>query len=156
VRAAAILLAAAGLAWAHSDHATASAQTACHAQVRHDVLPVWMRAGFSGPNPRVPYVLGERGAIGGVVFGWPLKSPPLPGRNNKILWVGRHTPKTVAALWIRLQQMNGDQRVGAPVRKIIRGGPGPSIVDVPAAGCWRLTFTWSGRHDSLDLSYTAP
>jgi hypothetical protein len=115
-----------------------------------------MRGGFSGPKPRVPYALGSRGAIGAVIFGWPLKSPPLPGRNNKILWVPRHTAKSIAPFWIRLQLMKGNEAVGAPVRKIIATGPGPSIVDVPAAGCWRLTFSWSGRRDTLDLEYTAP
>jgi len=35
------------------------------------------------------------------------------------------------------------------------GGPGPSIVDVPAPGCWRLTLSWSARRDSLDLQYRA-
>jgi hypothetical protein len=35
-------------------------------------------------------------------------------------------------------------------------GTGPSIIDVPAAGCWRLTFSWSGRRDTLDLNYLAP
>ena len=138
------------------DSVARSAVAPCHSQVRHDVLPVWMRAGFSGPKPRVPYAVGQRGAIGAVVFGWPLKSPPLEHRSNKILWVPRHTPKTLAALWIRLQLMDGDRAVGAPVRKIIAGGPGPSIVDVPSAGCWRMSFSWSGRHDTLDLDYTTP
>jgi hypothetical protein len=128
----------------------------CRAQVHHDVLPVWMRGGFSGPNPRVPYVLGAKGQIGGVVFGWPLHSPPLPNRSNKILWVARHLAKSIAPLWIRLQPMQGDRALGAPIRKIIPTGPGPSIVDVPSAGCWRLSFNWSGRHDTLDLEYTPP
>jgi hypothetical protein len=130
--------------------------TPCQARVHHDVLPGFMRPGFSGDEPRVPYVLGNRGAIGGVVFGWPLHSPPLPNRNNKILWVPRHLSKTIAPFWIRLQLMRGSVAVGAPVRKVISTGPGPSIVDVPEAGCWRLTFSWSGRRDSLDLAYTAP
>jgi hypothetical protein len=90
------------------------------------------------------------------VFGWPLHSPPLPNRNNKILWVPRRYPKAVAPFWIRLQLMQGDHASGAPIRKIISTGPGPSIVDVPAAGCWRLTLSWSGRRDTLDLDYTAP
>ena len=141
---------------AHAGRASATAVPACRARVHHDVLPVWMRGGFTGPKPRVPYALGSKGAIGAVIFGWPLKSPPLSGRNNKILWVPRHTAKTIAPFWIRLQLMNGDQAVGAPIRKIISTGPGPSIVDVPTAGCWRLTFSWSGRRDTLDLEYTAP
>jgi hypothetical protein len=151
-----VLAVSAGWLHAHTGRASATAVTACRAQVHRDVLPVWMRGGFSGPRPRVPYALGSRGAIGAVIFGWPLKSPPLPGRNNKILWVPRHTAKTIAPFWIRLQLMNGNEAVGAPVRKIMATGPGPSIVDVPAAGCWRLTFSWSGRRDTLDLEYTAP
>jgi hypothetical protein len=115
-----------------------------------------MRGGFSGSQPRVPYVLGNSGAVGAVLFGWPLHSPPLPGRNNKILWVPRHYAKTVAPFWIRLQLMDGTRAIGAPIRKVISTGPGPSIVDVPAAGCWRLTLSWSGRRDSLDLNYSPP
>jgi hypothetical protein len=34
----------------------------------------------------------------------------------------------------------------------VAGGPGPSIVDLPA-GCWHLTLTWSGHTDALDLRY---
>ena len=129
---------------------------ACRANVRHTVLPVWMRGGFSGPNPRMAYTVGKKGQIGGALFGWPLRSPPLPDRGNKILWVPRNVPKGVAPLWIRLQKMSGAQPIGAPVRRIIKTGPGPSIVDVPSAGCWRATLTWSGRRDTLDLVYTAP
>ena len=141
---------------ARSSQASDAAQAPCRAQVHHDVLPVWMRGGFSGPNPRVPYALGSKGAIGAVIFGWPLKSPPLANRNNKILWVPRRYAKTIAPFWVRLQLMDGSQSIGAPIRKIIPTGPGPSIIDVPAAGCWRLTFTWSGRRDTLDLNYTPP
>ncbi len=141
---------------ARAGQASASATPSCRAQVHHDVLPVWMRAGFSGPKPRVPYAVGQKGAIGAVIFGWPLKSPPLQNRNNKILWVPRRYSKTIAPFWIRLQLMQGNQTVGAPIRKIIPTGPGPSIIDVPAAGCWRLTFSWSGRRDTLDLDYTRP
>ena len=138
----------------HGGGASTAAVAACKSDVRHDVLPVWMRGGFTGPRPRVPYAVGSTGAIGAIVFGWPLKSPPVTGRSNKILWVPRRTAKTIAPLWIRMQLMNGNQPVGAPVRKIIPTGPGPSIVDVPSAGCWRLTFSWSGRRDTLDLEYS--
>jgi hypothetical protein len=139
-----------------SDVTHSGALPACGAHVRHDVLPVWMRGGFSGPDPRVPYTLGERGQIAGVLFAWPLRSPLLQGRRNKILWVPRHLSKSVAPLWIRLQKMNGVQTIGTPVRRVISTGPGPSYVDVPSAGCWRATLTWSGRRDTLDLVYTAP
>jgi hypothetical protein len=137
-------------------HVGASTAAPCRPNVRDGVLPVWMRAGFSGQAPRIPHVFGRRGTIGGVLFGWPLHAPPAPGRNNKILWVPRRPAKSVAALWIRLQRMQGAQPVGAPIRRIIPTGPGPSIVDVPSAGCWRLTLSWSGRRDTLDLPYTPP
>ena len=99
---------------------------------------------------------GRRGAIGAVLWNKPLYSPPAKSVNNQILWVPRHPSKTVAALGIKMQKMNGSQTVGAPVRRVIPTGPGPSYVDAPSAGCWRLTLTWSGRRDSLDLSYVPP
>jgi hypothetical protein len=49
--------------------------------------------------------------------------------------------------------MNESSPVGAPVTRKVSGGPGPSIVNLPSPGCWRLTLRWSGRADSLDLSY---
>ncbi|HEY7398449.1 MAG TPA: hypothetical protein VH538_09115 [Gaiellaceae bacterium] len=124
--------------------------------MRSGVLPVWMRGGF-GPNPRTTYVVGRRGAIGAVLWGVrTLNSPPAQNRNNKILWVPRHASKSVAPLWIKMQRMDGTAPVGAPVRRIITTGPGPSYVDAPSAGCWRLTLTWSGRKDTLDLAYAPP
>ena len=127
----------------------------CSPRVQHGVLPVWMRDG-SGSKPRIPYVLGKNGSIGGVLFGWPLNAPQAQRKSNKILWVPRHVSKSVAALWIRMQKMDGTQLVGAPIRRIIASGPGPSYVDAPSAGCWRLTLNWSGRRDTLDLAYVPP
>jgi hypothetical protein len=133
--------------------AVGEAVAPCAASVRTGVLPVWMRAGFQTREPRVAHVVGRSGRIGGVVFGWPLVSPPRETRSNKILWVSRRSTVSRAALWIRLQRMEGAAAVGAPVRRVVAGGPGPSIVDVPAPGCWRLTLTWAGRSDTLDLNY---
>ena len=45
----------------------------------------------------MPYALGSKGAIAAIIFGWPLKSPPLPGRNNKILWVPNPGPSGPAS-----------------------------------------------------------
>jgi hypothetical protein len=87
-----------------------------------------------------------------ILFGYPLQSPPRAGRNNKILWVARKTPNA-SALRIRAQRMNGTSSVGLPVTRKISGGPGPSIMNLPSSGCWRLTLRWSGRIDSLDLRY---
>jgi len=127
----------------------------CHAEVRTGVLPTWARSGFSGPRPRIPHILGSSGEIVAILFGYPLYAPPLPRRNNKILWVSRH-PHSRASLWIRAQLMDQSRPVGAPIRRIVPGGPGPSFVDLPSPGCWRLTLSWSGRRDSLDLEYRVP
>jgi hypothetical protein len=127
--------------------------TTCRAEVSRAVLPVWARSGFSDPKPRLPHVLGRSGRIVAIAFGYPLRSPPAPGRNNKILWVPRNSLDTRAALWIRAQRMEGAHRIGMPVIRVVAGGPGPSIINLPKAGCWRLTLAWSGRTDTLDLAY---
>jgi hypothetical protein len=126
----------------------------CSPKVKAGALPAWMRAQF-GPG-RVTHAIGERGAIGAVLWNKPLYSPPAQRVNNKILWIPRHFSKSVAPLWIKMQRMDGTQLIGAPVRRIITTGPGPSYVDAPSAGCWRLNLTWSGRRDTLDLAYIPP
>lgn len=155
---AAVAVSGAVLALPLGAHATRSAGIApCSPQVHHGVLPVWMRGGFGvGARPRIPYVIGRHGVIGGVLFAHPLNAPPARDKNNKILWVPRHLSKSVAPMWIKLQKMDGTELVGAPIRRVITNGPGPSYVDAPSAGCWRLTLTWSGRKDTLDLDYLPP
>ena len=82
------------------------------------------------------------------------RSPPAPGRNNKILWVPRTLAKAPSALWIRAQRMTGGDAVGAPVRRVVlRRSRDPHWSTCPGPGCWRLTLSWSGRTDSLDLAY---
>jgi hypothetical protein len=98
-------------------------------------------------------VLGRSGRIVAILFGYPLRSPTAPGRNNKILWVSRRLPGRPAALWIKARRMDGSIAVGAPVERVVQGGPGPSLVDMPNPGCWRLTLSWSGRRDTLDLAW---
>jgi hypothetical protein len=39
------------------------------------------------------------------------------------------------------------------VVRVVVGGPGPSGINLPSPGCWRLTLQWSGRTDHLDLEY---
>jgi hypothetical protein len=126
----------------------APAASGCAYDVRRDVLPAWARTGFSGPSPSgYPYVLGARGDILGVVFGYPLAAPPAADRNNKILWVSR-VPVT-GPLTITARQ----DGVPQPETREVAGGPGPSIIDLPRPGCWHLTLTWSGHTDTIDLRY---
>ena len=133
--------------------AGSSTTPACHSAVHHGVLPTWARAGFSAPRPRLPHVIGRSGEIAALVFGYPLRSPPLEERGNKILWVSRRAVKPLSDLRIHAQRMEGRRRVGRPVTRVVVGGPGPSGINLPAPGCWRLTLRWSGRSDELDLRY---
>lgn len=126
---------------------------ACHSVVHRGVLPPWARTGFSDPRPRLPHVVGRSGEIAALVFGYPLRSPPVKDRGNKILWVSRRAVKPLSDLRIRAQRMEGRRRVGRPVTRVVVGGPGPSGINLPAPGCWRLTLRWSGRSDQLDLRY---
>jgi hypothetical protein len=148
----AVLIAAGAVAVAPSGAASSPAP-ACHSVVHKGVLPTWARTGFSDPRPRLPHVIGRSGEIAALIFGYPLRSPPGKDRANKILWVSRREVKPLSDLRIRAQRMEGRRRVGRPVTRVVVGGPGPSGIDLPAPGCWRLTLRWSGRSDALDLRY---
>jgi hypothetical protein len=126
---------------------------ACRSVVRQGVLPSWARTGFSDARPRLPHVLGRSGEIAALVFGYPLRSPPDKDRGNKILWVSRRDVRALSDLRIHAQRMDGRRRVGRAVTRVVVGGPGPSGINLPAPGCWRLTLRWSGRTDELDLQY---
>ncbi|MEV4349904.1 hypothetical protein AB0J83_36060 [Actinoplanes sp. NPDC049596] len=120
---------------------------ACGSPVRTDALPEWARAGFSGDGSGTPHVFGERGEILAVLFGAPLRSPPAEDRSNKILWVPRAPIEPGSDLTIVATL------AGADVRAEEKVAPGPSLVDLPRAGCWHLTLAWSGRTDTMDLIY---
>jgi hypothetical protein len=138
--------------------APGTAVRACRSGMHVGVLPAWARAGFREPRPRTEFVVGRRDRIGAILFGSAdyLDAPPAADHTNKILWVARVRPRSDAALTIHAQLMRGTRRVGPSVTRTVAGGPGPSIINLPAAGCWRLTLRWSGWTDQLDLSYTHP
>jgi hypothetical protein len=148
-----VALMAAGAAAVAPGAAGSSTAPACHSVVHKGVLPSWARTGFSDPRPRLPHVLGRSGKIAALVFGYPLRSPPVKDRGNKILWVSHRAVKPLSDLRIHAQRMEGRRRVGRPVTRVVVGGPGPSGINLPAPGCWRLTLHWSGRTDELDLRY---
>ncbi|GAB3938585.1 hypothetical protein GCM10027614_18940 [Micromonospora vulcania] len=133
--------------------ATASAPTGCGSRIETGSLPDWATAGFSG-DARVPHVFGAKGDILGVLFGNPLTHDRRDGANNKILWVARPTTApsgttAPATLAITATLDGTDTRVTHEVR----GGPGPSIIDMPRQGCWHLALSWAGRTDTMDLVY---
>lgn len=123
---------------------------ACTAAVRTRPLPTWARAGFTPPGRAVPHVTGVRGDIVGVVFGNPLRSPPAADHRNKILWVARVASGDSPSLEIHAK-LNGSD---VAVAREVAGGPGPSIIDMPRAGCWTFALTWSGHRDRLAVPYS--
>jgi hypothetical protein len=101
-------------------------------------------------QPRV--VDGVHGHIAALLWAYPLLAPPPTTHNNKILWVSA-VSTSGAPLIISAQRMIGSNPIGYPTRRTVAGGPGPSIINLPVAGCWRLELRWSGRSDTMDLEY---
>lgn len=134
------------------------------------VLPAWARTGFSDPEPRVAHVLGDHGRIVAILFGERLFAPPSDDVGNKILWVGKPLP----ALHDSTDPENsGPPSSGMPelaitarlagsdltARREVPGGPGPSIIDLPRAGCWVLDLRWGDdprESDTMSLEYVTP
>ncbi|MDH6464698.1 hypothetical protein M2302_004899 [Micromonospora sp. A200] len=131
----------------------ASAASGCGSPVETGVLPDWADAGFSG-EARIPHVFGAKGEIVAVLFGHPLALRRDEGPTNKILWVAKLAatspdPASPATLAITATLDGTDTRV----TREVAGGPGPSIIDLPRAGCWHLELHWSGHTDTMDLVY---
>jgi len=127
--------------------AAAAAWPPCAAPVETGPLPEWARTGFSGDSS-LPHVLGSHGDIVAAMFGYPLTANRRDGTNNKILWISR-IPTGPGDLVIDATLDGAD----LADRHSVTGGPGPSIIDLPKAGCWHLTLTWSGHTDTMDLIY---
>jgi len=121
----------------------------CRSMVRTDALPAWARTGFSDDGSGIPHVFGSSGRILGVLFGNPLTAPPRPDRANKILWVSR-LPVTAGDPLRITARLDGTAETES---REVTGGPGPSIIDLPRPGCWRLTLDWSGHTETMDLTY---
>jgi hypothetical protein len=128
----------------------------CASALSYGPLPTWARAGFHPADTAMPYVLGAKGDIVAILWARssPLVSPPLPNRNNKILWVSRASLTTSSNLVISARRLDGSRPVGAVQRRVVMGGPGPSGIDMPLRGCWQFTLTWSGHRDVVDLAYS--
>ncbi|WP_144124869.1 hypothetical protein [Catellatospora sichuanensis] len=110
-------------------------------------LPDWADAGFSG-DAIAMHVIGVRGDIAAVLFGHPLTVDRKDGASNKILWVSREVSEP-GTLTIKARR----DGTGEPVLREVTPGPGPSIIDLPQAGCWRLELSWPGHTDTMDLVY---
>jgi hypothetical protein len=114
-------------------------------KVDRGVLPTWARTGFSDAQPKIPHVLGERGQITAILF----EDMTSGDREKKVLWVARDP-------WTGTTDLEITARDGEDVvERTVAGGPGPSGLELPHAGCWRLTLRWAGREDALSLRYGA-
>ena len=113
-------------------------------------LPVWARTGFTPSDQPVAHLVSVEGHIVAVPFGWPLRSRQPKDRSNKVLWVADRDeggPMTIDA------RRESDAE---PLHRELPEGPGPSIVDLPAQGCWRLDLAWPGGRDRIYLAYLGP
>lgn len=113
-------------------------------------LPVWARTGFTPPDQPVAHVLSAEGHIVAVPFGWPLRSKQPEGRSNKVLWVADRDEGGPMTIDARRESDPG------PVHRELPDGPGPSTVDLPGQGCWRLDLSWPGGRDRIYLEYLGP
>jgi hypothetical protein len=140
-------------------HATSVAGGCGATQFLRGGLPTWTAPAFSdstpGPTPW-PAAISERGTVAAVVFGYPLRAGNPTGRMNKVLWIMK-LPRQGSPLRIEARPVDA-------AKPLIRStfpadsSPGeiyPSYVNVPKAGCWRLTLRWAGHEDSIDLHYDA-
>jgi hypothetical protein len=122
---------------------------ACRSNVVTGVLPVWARAGFSDPRPVMPYVTSASGRIVGILFE-PLTGPPRDDSGDKVLWVWQDPV---------IEGVHAVARIdgtGPAVSFVDPGVTGPSSVSLPSPGCWRVTITWTGGSDTIDLLAARP
>jgi hypothetical protein len=143
----------AGAAQPSAAQAGVAASNGCAGQPPVSPLPVWARSGFSPADLAMPHVMGEAGNIVAILWATrdALHAPPLHGRDNKILWVSRIPLASPDPLIIRAT-LAGSTRTATVS---VPGGPGPSIIDLPAPGCWTFHLSWSGHTDELQLRYVA-
>ena len=132
--------------------ATGAARPAlsCETAITTSPLPVWARAGFTPPDQAIAHMTGSKGDIVGVLFG-DLHAPTLPGQGNKILWVARVAGGPGDPNLKIHATLNGSDLA---VDRVVSGGPGPSTVDVPRAGCWTFTLSWSGHQEQVAVRYS--
>jgi hypothetical protein len=124
-------------------HSSAGHSSACNGNITTAALPTWARDGFSPEGLHTPHVVGADGEIVGVLF-VRLRVHQPEGTNNKVLWVAK---EGFGSLHIRATLEGSDVTAARTVDL------GPSIVDLPAAGCWQLTLTWPGHSDTVALQY---
>lgn len=122
---------------------------ACASAVTRDALPGWARTGFHGDGSGVPHVFGEHREIVAVLFNYPPVASADPDEGNKILWVSRLPQRPMRPLTIKAELAG----TTTAVTREVAAGPGPSMINLPRAGCWRLALAWSGHTDAMTLAF---
>lgn len=127
-----------------------AADVPCTYKVIKSDLPTWARAGFRGPPYNAfPFVTSNRGDIVAVLFGSMLAPPPSATEGqNKVLWVPKDP--SAGALTVDAHLVGTSENVDIGDISF-----GPSYVDVPKPGCWRLTLHWIGPTETVDIVYGA-
>jgi hypothetical protein len=121
----------------------------CSGTVLTDAVPpAWAQEGWShakGTPWPVPWAFGTQGDALAYLFATQLvagESPRIDGSQNKVLWEAKDSPSGANVL------VEGHPLGQSGPVVTIAGGP--SITDVPTAGCWTFQLSWSanGPHRS--------
>src|SRR5215475_915773 len=119
-----------------------------------DQFPDW--TADAGLPTGIPYAVSVEANVVAVLFGYPLRAGHNDdGRNNKILWDMRDA-RDGQPLLLTARPLAGGSAVNFSFPA--NASPGeiyPSIVDVPAPGCWHMTLQWNGHTATIDLPYSA-
>ncbi|MFI7018978.1 hypothetical protein [Streptomyces sp. NPDC050164] len=133
--------------------AAPNAAGGCRPAVKQGSLPSWARKGFPREVSQ-RHIIGDKGEIAAVLFGYPYHAPAAKGRENKILWVAKDTEEAAGrGPDDRLTIKAGLAGTNEVVTRSVTGGPGPSLIDLPKPGCWRFSLSWAGHSDTLDIEY---
>lgn len=113
----------------------------CASTVLTDAAPpVWAQGGWSvakGTPWPVPWAFGTHNNAVAYLFAKQLVagvSPRLDGSQNKVLWEVRDSPSGANVL------VQG--RPLGQLQPVVTIAGGPSITDVPTAGCWTFQLSW--------------
>jgi hypothetical protein len=134
--------------------AAASPHGCVAAPIHHDAPPTWTAPAWAGSSagfrPRYSLASGD----GAAAFWWEPRlhagDPSNPA--NKVLWVMRY-PRNGTALRI-VARWGADPAVSVRRSWPPDASPGeiyPSYVNLPRAGCWELTLSWSSHVARLDV-----
>ncbi len=110
--------------------------------------PVWAQGGWSvakGTPWPVPWAFGTQGDTVAYLFATQLVagvSPRVDGSQNKVLWEAKDSPSGA--------NVSVEGRPIGQAQPVVTIAGGPSITDVPTAGCWAFRLSWgsNGQHSS--------